>query len=299
MSEYLGAPGGGFSPVRLPPAGRRPAIPSLQIRLAASQQMSCQALVQASTLARLADLAYGKKRVLPYGYIDITHDSHALAKLNLTPALLNVSDDHFRARVFSSVQGFITHYVVAFAGTDPTNAEDDEADIEQAFGYDTSQYRDASSIGYKLHLIPSTIPIVLTGHSLGGGLATEAAFYSGRPAVIFNSAGLHRNNIPKGVKPPSVDAYSVDGDPLTFLQTRMRLVLSWAAFSYLPAVSWPSYLIFGDPLGGAIPPAYGRSITVPDRKVARQGVLGAMMDRHSIGRVERDLDQLRIVLQCR
>ncbi|GBQ62327.1 hypothetical protein AA103196_0279 [Ameyamaea chiangmaiensis NBRC 103196] len=267
--------------------------------LAQGHEAGCGGLLQASVLARLSDLAYGKPGVLPTGYTDISRQPTALQTLRLTPGSLWVAPHHFRARAFSCLQGTALHYVIAFGGTDPKNITDDATDVGQALGFQPAQYDDARRIGVLLSAVPADIPIVLTGHSLGGGLATEAAFYSGRPAVVFNAAGLHRDNMPKGAKPPQVDAYSVDGDPVTFVQTNMRIVLSWAMFAAAPGVAAAATLLRGDSLGGAIPPAYGRQTHLSDPPVAGQGRLDAVLDRHTITRVENDIRHAEFVLQCR
>lgn len=86
-------------------------------------------------------------------------------------------------------------YVVSFRGTEAT-WEDIKTDIEQGAGVVPTQYRMAIEIGDVIRQIVSDNPdikICITGHSLGGGLATIAGVVSGQPTVVFNPAGVHKN----------------------------------------------------------------------------------------------------------
>jgi len=63
----------------------------------------------------------------------------------------------------------------------------------------------------------------LTGHSLGGGLASAGALASGRPANTFNAAGLspltyHWYGLDKNQAGNLVNVYQTDGEILTTLQ---------------------------------------------------------------------------------
>jgi hypothetical protein len=98
-------------------------------------------------------------------------------------------------------QDYITgerQYVLAFAGTDDAvwaNEWDDWINnVEQAFGFAAPQYFAAMRIGDSL-VNNSAIPaghLVVTGQSLGGGLASAASVAGAIPGDTFNAAGLHR-----------------------------------------------------------------------------------------------------------
>lgn len=118
-------------------------------------------------------------------------------------------------------------YVVAFAGTDPTELGDLGADIEQGLGFDSPQYEMARSLGLKLAEQLGD-DVVFTGHSLGGGLASFAALATGGTAVTFNAAGLHDETIRSaGLDPDAARQTAANGqirafrnhnDPLTAAQ---------------------------------------------------------------------------------
>jgi len=164
----------------------------------------------------------------------------------------------FKAMVY---QDYITgkdQYVLAFGGTDDTFLEaikgggDWSNNWNQVFGHEIPQYDAAMEIADSL-IEESNIPkghLVVTGHSLGGGLASAAAVVAGAPADTFNAAGLNARTLlsPEGsgaqydpmealyeIYPGSlanlygaastVDAYFVDYDILTRGQQVAFLIL--------------------------------------------------------------------------
>jgi hypothetical protein len=118
-------------------------------------------------------------------------------------------------------------YVVAFAGTDPTQLGDLAADADQGLGFDSPQYEMARSLGLRLTEQLGD-NVVFTGHSLGGGLASHAALSTGGTAVTFNAAGLHDETIRSaGLDPEKarraaengqIRAFRNHNDPLTGAQ---------------------------------------------------------------------------------
>jgi len=81
-------------------------------------------------------------------------------------------------------------YVVAFAGTE--NLTDWKTNLVQGAGRNSEQYQQAVRLAQKYSDTPDG-KVTFTGHSLGGGLATTASAVTGRPAVVFNPAGVHNN----------------------------------------------------------------------------------------------------------
>ena len=192
-------------------------------------------------------------------------------------------------RDFLSADG--TGYVLAFAGTE-ADFQDLASDILQGLGLEgkdyldflgfESQYPKAMRVGFDLasFMAERGLSLRMTGHSLGGGLASAAVIAANRmriPATTFNAAGLHRNTITQrnaiGNLVPTQPAFpnafeqfakeNGDGDlivavnmqydPLTLLQ------------KYSPSIS----------LIGQIPVAIGKSVTLkgPESAVVTQGAI--------------------------
>ena len=154
----------------------------------------------------------------------------------------------FKAMLY---QDYITgdrQYVLAFAGTDgPSDISDWYNNIVQGSGMGApAQYVAAMLIGDKL-ATQSDIPagnLIVTGHSLGGGLASAAAVVGGIRADTFNAAWLREETLrePDGMggfrelypgslgrlagAPGSVAAYYIDWDILTYFQRRASNVSS-------------------------------------------------------------------------
>ena len=94
-----------------------------------------------------------------------------LDRLRLTPDLLERADSEFRARVYVSDEGGQTRYVVAFRGSQA--GEDWLNNGQQALGLSSEHYDKALRIGQRLAAVEADV--TLTGHSLGGGMASAAS----------------------------------------------------------------------------------------------------------------------------
>ncbi len=118
-------------------------------------------------------------------------------------------------------QGKGGKYFLAFRGTEPEWG-DIFTDIAQAFGFKTSQYRQAETLALAVSAHPDVQGnITFTGHSLGGGLASAAASITGGDAVTFNAAGLHP--FVRSGTANSIRSYYIRGDGLSLAQTSLRL----------------------------------------------------------------------------
>lgn len=92
----------------------------------------------------------------------------------------------------------------------------------QALGGIPDQYVLAAMIGYS---IPKNIKVNITGHSLGGGLASIAGAISGAPTYTYNAEGVNKNiissfNLEEKVRMKDFQIKSIrsDDDPLTSAQ---------------------------------------------------------------------------------
>lgn len=92
-------------------------------------------------------------------------------------------------QAFAGIYSDNQQYVLSFAGTN--DRHDWLSNIRQAVGYEDVQYNEAVALG-KTAKMAFGDALVITGHSLGGGLAATAALATGTFAVTFNAAGLPR-----------------------------------------------------------------------------------------------------------
>ncbi|CAQ83369.1 MULTISPECIES: phospholipase [Photorhabdus] len=109
-----------------------------------------------------------------------------LLKAGIEPANLRDETTGFQAGIYRN--GDL--YIVAFVGTN--DLKDILTNLRQGFGFDEAQYHQAVDLA-RTARITFGENLLFTGHSLGGGLAATAALSVGKPAVIFNSAGVSDN----------------------------------------------------------------------------------------------------------
>lgn len=211
----------------------------------------CKQLAQALTdnltaqdMAQLSNAAYDDPNNddgLPEGYRRATpKEVQALGLSDGTIDMTRRPDSDFRADVFVR-QGSDgpDEYVIAFQGS--TTGEDWQTNVTQGLGarggridrYAREQtdnnldyYNEAALIGRTASaMAPGRVSFA--GHSLGGGLASNAAAASGSSAHTFNAAGLHENTLAEfaqdGADPANVQAYYLADDPLNKLQDNVGL----------------------------------------------------------------------------
>jgi type VI secretion system secreted protein VgrG len=150
---------------------------------------------------------------------------------------------------------------VAFKGTESLKpwGDDMENNFEQGAGMDSPYYSQAVSIGKQIRDSGNAANIDLTGHSLGGGLASAASETSGSTATIFNASGLNPETLPlygATQQPSSITNYRVDGDILTGMQEGKLGPIS-------------------DATSAVMPPAVGQQVDIP-------GTSTFTFDRHKM-----------------
>ena len=152
--------------------------------------------------------------------------------------------------------------VLAFRGTDPSQAGDRETDLKQGLGIYTDQYKQAEDVAWTM-LKDNPKGFDITGHSLGGGEASLAGLITKQPTYTFNAAGLHVNSMLRArINPETVarqqkviQAYYSDHDPLSWPQDH-PLIAKGILKSLIPGpVGMAVAPIIDDP--SALPAAVG------------------------------------------
>lgn len=146
-----------------------------------------------------------------------------LRAAGIDPATLENPDTGFRAGIYTDGNG---RYVLAYAGSNEFQ-DWTGANFEQGVGWQNEQYDQAVQLAQQADVAFGD-NLVITGHSLGGGLAATGALATGNAAVTFNASGVHDNTIERmGLDPATVKAdaaagqirrYNISGDPLTAAQ---------------------------------------------------------------------------------
>ena len=150
--------------------------------------------------------------------------------------LLNQDEDNgFYARLYEDANGNV---VIAYRGTDPHNIstiiKDGGEDYMQAMGISSRQYEASVDLAKKVQEAQNKGRIQggveITGHSLGGGLATIAGAATGYPTYTYNAAAVHQSSYDKyGVDKSNarhIQAYVGDKDPLNLAQDNREAILA-------------------------------------------------------------------------
>lgn len=182
-------------------------------------------------------------------------------------------------------------HVLAFRGTH--SLKDWVQNYKQSSHIFTSvQYKHAMALADRVETAlalstPSSL-LVLTGHSLGGGLASAAAMANGLNAVTFNPSGVKRSTVEAA--DPSVDwsmadslitKYVVYGEILDWVQsTNQSDLIAETLTDYLPLGRGATAA-----LGAAMPDSLGSQITLdPGPDYRAQSNLDRI-ELHSMGSV--------------
>lgn len=206
----------------------------------------------------LSDCAYDESEPAPAGWTEATDI------LNELQIELNDPKSGFKARLFKNEDT----YILAFAGTEPIYKDmmDTVTDIRQGIGLDDKeygQYASAVSLSDKINdkAEEDGKKLIITGHSLGGGLATVAGAKTGADTYTFNAAGVHERTFkdhdldPENTK--HIQAYYSDKDPLNIAQNNRVILMALLASS---RCKFLSFLGSGLLLNGALPQVSGQRI---------------------------------------
>ncbi|MCC5918731.1 MAG: hypothetical protein JJU02_15530, partial [Cryomorphaceae bacterium] len=153
-----------------------------------------------------------------------------LEKLGLTidkGFVLSHKDSGFNSQLYSRTVEGKKQYVYAFQGTDfYENNKDMETNANQILTGKAHQYaiavKNARMLKEKLNE-----NLMFTGHSLGGGLASIAALFTGLSAVTFNAAAISEKTKDKynlnNVSDDRIIAFHVKGEVVTEGQSLIDL----------------------------------------------------------------------------
>lgn len=231
-----------------------PASPPVAVAEPAAASDGVANLDEARLHLALAADVYNDVASPPSGWRVAGQDD--LDRLRLTPDMLERADSSFRVRVYVSNDGGETRYVVAFRGSE--TGEDWLNNGQQAFGATSEHYDKALRIGQRLAAIDADV--TLTGHSLGGGLASAAALASGHDADTFNAAGLHPSTIASaqaGAR-ADIDAFYLRGDALSTVQDGGDRLIASGVGAWV--LGLPGAVLGG--MAGDAPPAVGDRIPI-------------------------------------
>ncbi len=169
-----------------------------------------------------ADAIYKRIDVSKYGLVLL--DDNEMEELGI-PLVVRSSllqadaNTGFSAGLYRD--GITGSYILAFRGTD--NYEGIIEDVYQGLGMGLYHYQEAMRIADALKMTEAFNKnnIIITGHSLGGGMASAAACVSGFTAYTFNAAGLHRDTISDSGYPAALAQYDIEAKMKTALQSKL------------------------------------------------------------------------------
>lgn len=152
----------------------------------------------------------------------------ALLSSGIDPASLFDTASGFQAGIYNNNQ----QYVLSFAGTN--DIQDWLSNIRQATGYEDVQYNQAVALG-KTAKMAFGDALVITGHSLGGGLAATAALASGTFAVTFNAAGVSDHTLNRlGIDPTQARQFAQSGGIRRYSEQHDLLTEAQESTSFIP-----------------------------------------------------------------
>ncbi|WP_369980430.1 XVIPCD domain-containing protein [Xanthomonas bundabergensis] len=141
---------------------------------------------------------------LPGGWSRL--DDGAVQRAGIDPGMLHDAKSGFDAAFYRNDQGNV---VLAFCGTD--EGKDWKHNIGQGLGFADAQYASAIQLGSQAKQAFGE-NLMISGHSLGGGLAAASAMVNDVPAVTYNAAGVNDRTLEReGLDASAAKAYAADG----------------------------------------------------------------------------------------
>ena len=171
----------------------------------------------------ISEHVYGKGGALPTGVFPVSQGD--LNLLGLAQVDFEFSGSGFLSGLYFDSNN--NEYILAFAGTEFTSILDWIANLDQATGATTSQYQAAINLSGliqdRINKFGNGATFSLTGHSLGGGLASAGSIVHNIPASTFNAAGLNPTTVARhGRKVSSgkglIKAFYIKGEILSWFQ---------------------------------------------------------------------------------
>lgn len=151
-----------------------------------------------------------------------------LAAAGIDPASLVDPSTGLQAAIYRNADG---RHALVFAGSN--DLQDWITNVRQGLGFDDAQYNQAVALAQDAKEAFGD-SLVISGASLGGGLAATAALATDTPAVIFNAAGVNDRTLERlgldagDARQTAADGqirrYSIDGEILTGLQEDTPIV---------------------------------------------------------------------------
>lgn len=158
-------------------------------------------------------------------------DDSAVRVAGIDPSLLHDAMTGFDASFYRDATGAV---VLAYAGSDEW--QDWPHNFRQGLGLQDIQYDQAIALADEAKRAFGD-DVILTGQSLGGGLAAAASMVNEIPAVTFNAAGVHDRTLERygfdadvlkrEAEQGAIRSYRVDNEILTHLQED-SIPLKWA-----------------------------------------------------------------------
>ncbi|MEO6519541.1 MAG: XVIPCD domain-containing protein [Pseudoxanthomonas sp.] len=210
-------------------------------------------------------------------------DEPALRAAGIDPGLLHDSKSGFDASLYRDATGAV---VVAYAGSD--ELKDWKHNLRQGLGLQDAQYDQAIALAQQAKQVFGN-EVVLTGQSLGGGLAAAASMVTEVPAVTFNAAGVHDRTL---------ERYGFDADVLK-READQGLIRTYHVKNELLTHLQEDSI----PLKWAMPDAAGHKIELPDpdpltffERLVPGKMFKHRLDLHFIDAVmeAQDLSQLKV-----